>query len=138
MSKGKWLNPKADKKVQVGGKMKPDLAEWVKQNGGFPTVEKAVELYKKSIEDSVMKEMDRIKKVSEPKNPCEENFEVQIEVKGGTRGSRNNFATCLNRLESDLRFSQHEESSKILSFKIDKVIRDEKGNIISSTPVISS
>jgi hypothetical protein len=54
MSKGKWTNPRTDKKVQVGGKMKPDLAEWVKQNGGFPTVEKAVELYKKSIEDKTM------------------------------------------------------------------------------------
>lgn len=57
MSKGKWKNPKPDKKVQVGGKMNPDLAEWVKQNGGFPTVEKAVELYRKMIEESVMSEL---------------------------------------------------------------------------------
>ena len=54
MSKGKWKNPRTDKKVQVGGKMNPELAEWVKQNGGFPTVEKAVELYKKMIEDKTM------------------------------------------------------------------------------------
>lgn len=54
MSKGKWKNPRIDKKVQVGGKMNPELATWVSQNGGFSTVEKAVELYKKSIEDSVM------------------------------------------------------------------------------------
>lgn len=46
--------PKPDKKVQVGGKMNPDLAVWVKLNGGFPMVEKAVELYKNQIEDSVM------------------------------------------------------------------------------------
>lgn len=54
MSKGKWKNPRTDKKVQVGGKMNPVLAEWVSKNGGFRTVEKAVELYRKSIEDSVM------------------------------------------------------------------------------------
>ena len=54
MSKGKWKTPKTDKKVQVGGKMNPDLAAWVKLNGGFPMVEKAVELYKNQIEDSKM------------------------------------------------------------------------------------
>jgi len=74
MSKGKWKTPKPDKKVQVGGKMNPDLAVWVKQNGGFPMVEKTVELYKKSIEDSVMSKLTKV--IAEPKTA--ENLKMTV------------------------------------------------------------
>jgi hypothetical protein len=48
--RGAGRKPKLDKKVQVGGKMNPELAQWAKQNGGFRIVETAVEIYKNQLE----------------------------------------------------------------------------------------
>ena len=62
--RGAGRKPKPDKKVQVGGKMNPDLAAWVKLNGGFPTVEKAVEFYRKSIEGSKMENLFEVRSES--------------------------------------------------------------------------
>jgi hypothetical protein len=54
-----------DKKVFYGGRMKPNLIEWAKNNGGFSTVEKAVELYKNQIEDKTMRNTLQITTVSD-------------------------------------------------------------------------
>lgn len=40
-----------NKKIQIGGKMTPDLVKWVKVNGGFKIVEVAVREYKQKTEE---------------------------------------------------------------------------------------
>lgn len=76
------------------------------------------------------------KKFNAAKKMHEENFELTTCVKQGKRIIRAGYRRCVDNLENLLRFSQREESSKIIDFEISKVIRDENGEIISSTLIL--
>lgn len=72
--------------------------------------------------------------VNKAEKPFEDNFELTVFIKQGKQTTVSNFAACKNLIEEKYKYS----AGKIESFEISKVIRDEDGEIVSSTLIMNT